>query len=212
MTPFVTTLNNSSLFIKLIWVVVVLVALFAGFRGEWGTVFSSLLTVMLVFYTSHVDQNYDIHVPRVAVIAIVLFLVGSLFLGEVFDFYERFWFWDVLLHCISAAGFALIAGIYMIVLFGKESTNASPRVIAFFALCVAVAIGAVWEIFEFAMDQLFGLNMQKSGLVDTMWDLIIDTGGAMVAAISVYVYLVYKKPMDPLSEIIDEAVKGNSEG
>ena len=32
------------------------------------------------------------------------------------------------------------------------------------------------------MDLLFDLNMQKSGLVDTMWDLIVDTAGAVVAA------------------------------
>ena len=45
-----------------------------------------------------------------------------------------------------------------------------------------MAIGAVWEIFEFAMDGLFGLNMQKSGLVDTMWDLIVNMAGALVVS------------------------------
>ena len=39
------------------------------------------------------------------------------------------------------------------------------------------------------MDQIFGLNMQKSGLVDTMWDLIVDTIGAAVIAILGYGYL-----------------------
>lgn len=44
-------------------------------------------------------------------------------------------------------------------------------------------MGVVWEIFEFTMDQLFDLNMQKSGLVDTMWDLIVDTVGSGVVAL-----------------------------
>ena len=39
-------------------------------------------------------------------------------------------------------------------------------------ICFAITIGALWEVFEFGMDQLFGLNMQKSGLLDTMGDLI----------------------------------------
>ena len=39
------------------------------------------------------------------------------------------------------------------------------------------------------MDQLFGLNMQKSGLVDTMWDLIIDTAGAVVMSLLGWWYL-----------------------
>ena len=47
----------------------------------------------------------------------------------------------------------------------------------------------MWEIFEFGMDQLFGFNMQKSGLVDTMWDLIVDAVGAAVIALLGWAYL-----------------------
>ena len=63
-----------------------------------------------------------------------------------------------------------------------------PRFVALFAFVFAVAVGALWEIFEFAMDRLGGTQMQKpmfgdpSGLTDTMWDLIVDTLGA--AAVS----------------------------
>ena len=53
----------------------------------------------------------------------------------------------------------------------------------------ALAIGAMWEVFEFAMDQSFGTNMQKSGLDDTMGDLIVDMGGALIGAGSGYAYL-----------------------
>lgn len=60
---------------------------------------------------------------------------------------------------------------------------------AFFAFCFAVMIGAVWEIWEFTLDQLFGLNTQKSGLVDTMWDLIVDAGGAIIGAGAGWAYL-----------------------
>jgi hypothetical protein len=52
-----------------------------------------------------------------------------------------------------------------------------------------LSIGALWEIFEFLMDSLFGLNMQKSGLIDTMWDLIVDALGALVISILGYLYL-----------------------
>jgi hypothetical protein len=58
-----------------------------------------------------------------------------------------------------------------------------------FSFCFALAIGALWEIYEFAMDSIFGLNMQKSGLVDTMWDLVVDAGGAFVASLIGYFYI-----------------------
>ncbi len=46
------------------------------------------------------------------------------------------------------------------------------------AFSFAVSIGTLWEVFEFGMDILFGLSMQKSGVIDTMDDLIVDAIGA----------------------------------
>jgi hypothetical protein len=49
-----------------------------------------------------------------------------------------------------------------------------------------VAVGTFWAIFEFAVDQVFGSNIQKpmlgdpSGLTDTMWGMIVDALGALV--------------------------------
>lgn len=75
------------------------------------------------------------------------------------------------------------------ILFEGDRCAAPPIAIAFLSFCVAVSNGAVWEVFEFAMEQLFGLNMQKSGLIDTMWDLIVDCLGALIGALSGFVYL-----------------------
>jgi hypothetical protein len=36
-----------------------------------------------------------------------------------------------------------------------------PRFVALFAFLFAVAVGALWEIFEFAIDGTFGTQMQK---------------------------------------------------
>jgi len=60
-----------------------------------------------------------------------------------------------------------------------------PRFVALFAFLFAAAVGTLWEIFEFAMDQIAGTYMQKpmfgdpSGLTDTMWDMIVNTLGAL---------------------------------
>lgn len=60
-----------------------------------------------------------------------------------------------------------------------------PRFVAMFAFVFAVAVGTLWEIFEFVMDRAVGTNMQKptlgdpSGLTDTMWDMIVNALGAL---------------------------------
>jgi hypothetical protein len=65
----------------------------------------------------------------------------------------------------------------------------SPGFIALFAFMFAQGIGSLWEIFEFAMDSFFGLNMQKSGIVDTMWDLIVNGVSALTVSLLGYGYL-----------------------
>jgi uncharacterized membrane protein YjdF len=70
-----------------------------------------------------------------------------------------------------------------------------PGFVSLFAFMFAVGVGALWEIFEFGMDNLFDMNMQKemlgdpSGLTDTMWDLIVDTAGASIIATLGYGYI-----------------------
>ena len=86
-------------------------------------------------------------------------------------------------------GFGLIGFIFVFILFEGDKYAAPHWALALIAFCIAITIGTLWEVFEFAMDQVFGMNMQKSGLIDTMWDLIVDIIGAGVGAASGYGYL-----------------------
>jgi len=178
------------------------------FRAEWSTVFISLLTLGVSLYAIRLRARLDVHIPSAFLTAAILFVYATLFLGEVGDFYERFWWWDVVLHTGSAIGFGLIGAIILITLFWSGRVASSPILTAVFVFAFAVAIGAVWEIFEFTMDQLFGLSMQKSGLVDTMTDLIVDCIGALVAAGATYVYLT-KGKQSALTGVLEEAVEKN---
>ena len=69
----------------------------------------------------------------------------------------------------------------------------SPFLIAALTFSFAVTFGVIWEIFEFAMDQNFGTNMQKNGLSDTMWDLIVDSVGALLTSIAAYFFVRNKE-------------------
>ena len=83
--------------------------------------------------------------------------------------------------------------------------NLSPLFVVVFAFCFALALGVVWEIYEFTADALLHTNMQKfalesgeplvgrDALMDTMKDLIVDTLGALAMSIIGYISLKYKK-------------------
>lgn len=131
------------------------------------------------------------NVPVEIQVFAILFIFATLFLGEIGNFYERYWWWDLVLHTSSGVLLGLLGFLVLYLLNETDAVNLHmrPAFLSFFAFFFSVGLGALWEIFEFAMDQIFGLTMQKpmfgdpSGLTDTMWDLIVDTAGAGAASL-----------------------------
>ena len=133
-----------------------------------------------------------------------MFIYASVFLGEVKGYYTRFWWWDSVLHAFSGLGLGFVGFLILYVLYKTGKFKANPKLIVLFSFCFALALGALWEIFEFGMDSFFGLDMQRSrnletiygycdtrlGVLDTMWDLILDALGALIASIAGYFYII----------------------
>lgn len=152
-------------------------------------VFLAIVVTGLTLMPFVFESWTDLRLPKSFIGAVTLFIVGTIFLGEVGDFYERFWWWDVVMHTGSAIAFAMIGTVIMLIFVRGNRLSAPPLLLAVMAFSFAMSIGALWEIFEFGMDILFGLNMQKSGLMDTMFDLIVDAVGAFIGAGAGYWYL-----------------------
>lgn len=199
---------DQPLLAKLIWCGLFLTALVALFFARWQLAFVSTVTLMLSLAPVVISRWANVKVPDSFVVGVVLFVGGTLFLGEVFDFYERYWWWDVAMHGGSAIAFGLTGFLLIFMMFQGDRYAAPPFAVSVFAFCFAVTIGVAWEVFEFSMDQLLGLNMQKSGLVDTMGDLIVDAVGAGVGAAAGYFYL-HGVERGGLTGLIDEFVRRN---
>ena len=194
--------------VYLIWLLLLGAAGWAVFEQLWDSLFVILLTVALTFVPILFERFYHIRIPVFFTSAIIVFTYATLFLGEVGNFYERLWWWDVFLHGGAAIGFGLIGFTIILMMFRGNKYAAPPIALAWFAFCYAITLGALWEIFEFGMDQIFGLNMQKSGLADTMYDLIINTVGALIGSTAGFFYLKGRW-FGGLAGMIDEFVKSN---
>lgn len=191
----------------LIWIILLGAGLFALFTAHWSNVFMIVTAFFFTILPAIFSQRFSIRLPLSFLAAISLFVFATLFLGEVFDFYNRFWWWDLVLHGAAAVGLGIIGFLFMFYLFQGDKFAAPPWALAFMGFCFALAVGALWEVFEFGMDQLFGLNMQKSGLVDTMTDLIVDVVGALIGALSGFFWLKGRQ-IGPMS-MIEEFVQSN---
>lgn len=200
--------HEQSWLTRIIWLALGGVILWALVQFRLELAFVALATLALSLTPVFVARWARVHVPPSFIAAIAIFVGGTLFLGEVLDFYERFWWWDIAMHGASAVGFGLIGFVLVFMMFQGDRFAAPPVALAFLAFCFAISIGTIWEVFEFAMDRLFGLNMQKSGLMDTMGDLIVNMGGALVGAGTGFAYLK-GQARGGLAALIDEFVTGN---
>ena len=174
---------------QVVWVTLMAALILALVTAHWSLAFVSLVTLGLSLLPVLADARFGIRLPTSFLGGIVVFVFATIFLGEAFDFYNRYWWWDVVLHGGSAVAFGLIGFLFTFMLFEGDRYAAPAWAVAFLGFCFALSIGTIWEIFEFAMDQGFGTNMQKSGLIDTMWDLIVDTAGAALGGFSGFLFL-----------------------
>lgn len=160
-------------------------------QGHWLTGLATAGVVVVALLPVTLSRRFSVYIPPEFESLAVVFVYASLFLGELRGYYLRFWWWDTLLHTFSGFLLGILGFLLAHVLNEKRqiSLHMNPGFVALFAFMFALGTGALWEIFEFAMDQLFGLNMQKSGLVDTMVDLIVDAIGALCISILGYIYL-----------------------
>lgn len=210
MTPYSPTLServthNITLILRL---ALLIVGIAAVINARWSVLFAAGGALVLSFIPQLLASQIQVKLPLQFQFAATVFLYASIFLGEVGDYYEKFWWWDVVLHAGSAFAFGFVGFLVLYLLYLRHKIMASPLLISVFAFSFGLAIGAIWEIFEFAMDQLFGLNMQRNGLRDTMWDLIVDAFGAGTASAIGYVYLRFNV-RDPFDIFINWFLRSN---
>lgn len=186
-------INVNNIFKILINISLILALIRASLEREWIIVFVTIAVLILISSPYFLRKKYKIHIPEELEILIIILIYSSIFLGEIHNYYTLFWWWDALLHTFSGIVLGLIGFILLRILYQEEKIKARPFIIVLFSFCFALALGSLWEIFEFAMDSLFGLNMQKSGLLDTMGDLIADSIGAFIVCLFGYIYLKRKE-------------------
>lgn len=184
-------------FIRILLFLMSLEWIFLLLSQNWLPLFLVTLIILTLLAPIIFRRNMEMEIPAEFHITAVVFTFAALYMGEILRFYDLFWWWDIALHAtagllMGVLGFLLV---YILNESKRVELHMTPGFIAFFAFTFAVAIGAMWEIFEFVADQTLGTNMQKpmlgdpSGLTDTMWDMIVNAIGAALISISGYIYL-----------------------
>ena len=145
-------------------------------RGEYESAFICLLVLILFILPFFIQQNFGIQLPTTLEIIILLFIFAAEILGELEGYFITYPNWDTMLH--TTTGFLCAAtGFALIDILNRKSRikfQLSPIYVALAAFCFSMTVGVLWEFFEFGMDRLFHLDMQKDTVVQSITSVMLD--------------------------------------
>lgn len=146
---------------------------------NYESAFFCVLALVLIYLPSWLQVKLRVELPPPLEITILCFIYAAEILGEVNAFYVVVPHWDTMLHTLNgflcaAIGFSLLD---ILNRRGSLAFQLSPLYLALVAFCFSMTIGVLWEFFEFFMDQVFRLDMQKDWVVNTISTVMLDPAG-----------------------------------
>ncbi len=110
--------------------------------------------------------------------------------GYLLDLYQRFWWFDRILHACTIFALTLWLALFVCrrVLIGGNGA-----LLVLMIASVGLAIGALWEVAEWGFDRVAPGDVIK-GKNDTIIDIVMDTAGAVLAGIASLTFLKLSKP------------------
>lgn len=155
---------------------VILMLILQVFNRNYENVLLCVLTLALFLLPAALERRLNIDLPDTLEIIILLFIYAAEILGEIQSFYIQFPYWDAMLHTMNgflcaAIGFSLVD---LLNRHERVSLSLSPFFMAVMAFCFSMTVGVLWEFFEYLMDQLFQLDMQKDTIRNVISTVNLD--------------------------------------
>jgi len=160
-------------------------SLFFGYTTQFlQALFAIAFTHLWDMWQLFGGRSFITKVPYYFQTQLNIFICLGCVVGTSLNLYTSFTHSDVPFHFFAGYIGACFGYDFAVIIQGNKG-RLSPAVASLFALSISIAILVGWEFYEFTMDRLYGLNLQRStptseiGLIDTITDLIIGSVGAL---------------------------------
>ena len=174
--------------INFIRLVLVLTFIFAFLNGRDLVFIIAIFGLLVTFIPILLKVLFGKVFPASLEIITFLFIFGLLLFGGARGLYAEFWWWEILFNFGAAIAMGFVGLTVFHILNKAGYVKSNPIVFMIFTFCFAFTLGALWELFEFIIDTLFGFGLQL-GLVDTMKDLGVNFIGILMVSFSGYLRL-----------------------
>ncbi|HDR72603.1 MAG TPA: hypothetical protein ENN85_01605 [Methanoculleus sp.] len=167
---------------------VLLFSLVTFMTGDSGHAASAAIVFAVTLVPYALEQRHEVvfEPPVYLAIFTAIYLHG---VGDLMGFYDDLHpYFDKIAHGTSAAIITMLALVLVLLLDRSNRHPLEGKIIFIGIVSMTITLGALWEVTEFAVDQIFSTTLQR-GLDDTMFDLCFDIIGALVAGTGGYLYL-----------------------
>lgn len=154
-----------------------LTAVIALFLPNYTMAVNAAVTVACLIVFGVLQCKYQF-LPHPTAYALQGFILLALWVGKALRGYDTLPAWDTLLHFLSGG---LLVSMGATVYRRCRGDTHNLRLFRLFALFFSLAGAGLWEVYEFALDQLFHMASQNNSLADTMWDMVAGTVSATAA-------------------------------
>ena len=176
--------------------VLIYTAVLSAYSKQWDTFklsITAIISILVPFMLNYAANKKKLLLPPDFLLISSTFIFTALYIGEINKFYSKYWWFDLILHIVFGL-YAVVVYVFLSHLSISKHNNATnKRFSLFFSLSsfsFSVALGTLWELFEFSGDYLFNIGMIKGGLEDTATDLLVLVAAAFLT--SVYYYFKFK--------------------
>lgn len=176
---------------RILWIILRIVILGWGVYGLFhGSVVEFLEAIFAIIFTHLWDffqifgkKSFIIEVEASTQTMLSLFIFIAVCIGSTLNNRTTFEHFDIVTHCASGVLSAWFGYDFANIIYRKRG-DLGPAMSSLFSLAFALSIAVGWEIYEFSMDKLYGMTLQK-GNTDTMVDFISCTVGAVITMLFV---------------------------
>ena len=176
---------------RILWLLLRIVILGWGVYGLFhGSVVEFLEAIFAIIFTHLWDffqifgkKSFIIEIEASTQTMLSLFIFIAVCIGSTLNNRTTFEHFDIVTHCASGVLSAWFGYDFANIIYRKRG-DLGPAMSSLFSLAFALSIAVGWEIYEFSMDKLYGMTLQK-GNTDTMVDFISCAVGAVITMLFV---------------------------
>ncbi len=179
---------------RILWlclrVIILCWGIFGLFHGSvvefLEAIFAIVFTHLWDFFQIFGKKSFIIEVEASTQTMLSLFIFIGVCIGSTINNRTTFEHFDIVTHFASGVLSAWFGYDFANIIYRKRG-DLGPAMSSLFSLTFALGISVGWEIYEFSMDSIYSMTLQKSN-TDTMVDFISCAVGAVITMLLVSFY------------------------